>query len=87
MVRNSLSNFIMFTVAILWAFCLIESQIQVRQKPSTFSSARTTKHFPSLRCASAIRIVRWWKRRWDAATTMSYALPFGRLCMRTKRSQ
>jgi hypothetical protein len=37
------------------------SQIRVPEKPSAFSSARTTKRFPSPRCASTIQIVRLWE--------------------------
>jgi hypothetical protein len=39
------------------------SQVQIADSSSTnavsFSSARTTKRFPSPRCASALQIVRW----------------------------
>jgi hypothetical protein len=35
-----------------------ESPLQGSRNAVSFSSARTTKRFPSLRCASAIQIVR-----------------------------
>jgi hypothetical protein len=56
--RDSVSSFIFTPSIILWAFYRIESPIQVPQTRSTFHPHRTTKRFPSSRCASTIQIVR-----------------------------
>ena len=57
MIREQFVELYFTRSAVLWAFCR-----RIADSSSTnavsFSSARTTKRFPSSRCASAIQIVR-----------------------------